>query len=154
MKNNKNLWIGLGVLVVIIAIILAITLGGKKKEAAAPETTTPTPITTTKTTTSKKALDTSVLKVTSPLAGSTLKRGVVNVIAWTGPAECYDLGYAFNPKGDTAFNFIAKVCKTSAGTFSYKWATPLNVAVGTYGLELRSSGSMDHGTDVVSFLLK
>jgi hypothetical protein len=154
MKNNKNLWIGLGVIVVIIAIILAITLGGKKKEVVAPENTTPAPITTTKTTTSKKVVDTSVLKVTSPLAGSTLKRGAVAVIAWTGPAECYDLGYAFNPKGDTAFNFIAKVCKTSAGTFSYKWATPLNVVPGVYGLELRKSGSMEHGADVVSFLFK
>ncbi len=154
MKNNKNLWIGLGVLVVIIAIILAVTLGGKKKDATVPEVITPAPVTTTKTTAPEKSVNTSVLKMSSPVAGSTLKRGSTVSVIWTGPEKCYDLGYVLRIKETRAFNLIGEVCKTNTGVFNYKWLVPLNVVTGTYSLELRKSGSMEHGADVVSFLLK
>ncbi len=149
MKQNKNLWIGLGAVVIIIVIILVITLGGKNKAAVTPIGDTSPVITDSelpvKKSSSKKSMQTtpSGITVISPAVGSTLKRGSTIAVAWTGPAECYDLGYSFNmSSGDNdIFNPLNKVCKNNEGVFRYSWATPLNIAKGSYSLKVRTSGS-------------
>lgn len=156
MENKKNIWIGGGVVVLVVAIILIATLTGKKNLPTTPD---PLTVPTTQTQPSKARTSTgtpakSSFSVNSPVTGSTLKRGSTQTVAWTGTAECYDLGYTLNPQGDASYNFIAKVCRNSGGSFSYKWLVPLNIQPATYGLELKSSGSTEAGANGPSFIIK
>jgi hypothetical protein len=151
MKNNKNLWIGLGIVVVIVAIILAVTLSGNKKEVATPEVVTPAPTTETKKSAYKKPTNTAVLKFVSPTEGATVVRGTAYTVSWTGTEDCYDLGYSLDPLMETPYNFIGKACKDKMGMFSYVWNVPINTTPGTYGFELRNSGSKESIINSPSF---
>ena len=161
-ENKKNLFIGAGVVIVIVAIILIIALTGKKKTDMTPvDTTTPTQQTQTDDNskgTGKSGTifaPTSTFAVAFPKNGSILKRGETYTVSWVGPANCYDLGYALNPKQDTPYIFIGKVCKNDAAAFSYKWLVPPNLTPGTYGLQLKDSGVVvEPARDITTFSIK
>jgi hypothetical protein len=157
MENKKNIFIGIGIVIVIIAIILVIALTGKKKADTTPvAATTDTPQTQdTLSHKTSKPSTTSTFAVAFPKNGSTLMRGQAYTVSWVGPANCYDLGYVLNPKVDTPYIFIAKVCKNDAAAFSYKWIVPPNLQPGTYGLQLKDSGVVaDQVRDITTFTIK
>ena len=160
MENKKNIFIGVGVVIVIAAIVLILVLTGKKKMDTATVPPATNDQTTTQTAPKKSSKGTAsapargTLSFISPTTGSTLLRNNIYTVSWTGTADCYDLGYSLNPRQDTPYNFIAKVCENKAGVFSYKWTVPLNTQPGTYGFELKNSGETGEGANTVSFIIK